>query len=79
MWFFAKAHDAHASDGGDCKRCAKRSALCQLWAGTRPEAVLVRDGDSLFDILCADARRRQTNNGHKVTKIVSGFRCCATE
>ena len=31
-----------------------------------------------FDILRIDARRRQTHNGHKVTKIVSAFPQAAT-
>jgi hypothetical protein len=36
-------------------------------------------GDAFaFDILRADAVRRETNIGHKLTKIVSGFLRAAT-
>src|SRR5262245_49175725 len=73
MWFFAKAHDAHASDGGDCKRCAKRFELCQLSRHTRRCGARGGDADAACDILRGSLAARQTSNGHKLTRIVSAF------
>ena len=58
------------------------AALCtesQSHAQERGEYVLVSGGPSPFNILRSDACRRQTNNGHKLTKIVSCFRQRATK
>src|SRR5512145_2318147 len=63
----SQAHDAHASDGELCKRCAKRFALCQLRSRARVEAVPDGNGRAPFDILRPSAYRRQTNKGHKLT------------
>src|SRR5687768_5282039 len=46
------------------------SALCQLRRGARLEAMLGHGDTFAFDILRADAVRRETNIGHKLTKIV---------
>jgi hypothetical protein len=47
--------------------------------GARREAVLACGAWLPFDILRDGADRRHANNGHKLTKIVSGFRRRATD